>query len=992
MKLYVAGNLTVKGEADGSSITGTARQMITVNAGGVLTLESGTISSTKLGPISAMSSSAEVTINGGTVIGAPALYAYSGTFTITGGELLVAEGSSGDAVEAGSKGAVLTVGATGSYDAPTIEGIEFASSVTNVTLAGGTIDSISGTLPQSAIGNIGSRVTSDFSEALPVGFGCVQNADGYWVTEQLTEKTAAAKVVSSTGGTTLWASAGTAADNLIEGDTLVLLEDVECAGGISIEQRGTTIDLNGHNVTNTNTSTSYKSYGIKIEVSTTGMAADETEIPYVIKNSQPSQVATVHGNDAGIYASTNNSKYTLALTIGEGIVFSSNTEQTIELKNAKLPYSESAAAAISNGGFSTVAEDGQSYIFGSLSAARAARKDASQIITLLNDYTGSTGLAITDGDTVVLDLGGHTYTTSNRSVIAGNGSNANFTVKNGVLVSTARGTDNPNSTPVGVEIMYTAGVPGGSEDIPHTNTSITLDNVTLSMNEDANTMAVYVHGNNSKDTITLKNSVITAGATSCGVYFPPADSTLNVIDSQITAGTGIIMKGGTLNIEGDTTVHATGAKVDPGEGTQSGSVNTGDAVYVEGNYANRTVTVNIKDGIFTSDNGYAVQKAADQGEAKTIAASAGSFSTPLVQDYIAGDLVNLKDNAVEGAPFSLAPAGEAKAAASASVTTDAQTVYFLDATEAKDFAKDNGISDENVSITEFTVTLNSGIPGSKPTTSAVAKNDPLAKPADPVRPGYTFKGWVGADGKAYDFSTPVTANVTLIGTWELNAPTIEMSIDNTTPIVGEEVTISAKVTTEAEGAKIDYRWLVDGRPIMGDVALEKMVVSRDGTYRLEVTITDAEGLTATAAKEVGVSYDGIVMYRLYNRWTGEHFYTSSTEERDTNIGLGWTDEGVGWIAPRKGAVVYRLYNPYVTGGDHHYTTSIEERDACVEAGWRYEGEGWMSADKDSGIPVYRQYNPYATTGTHNYTRDKGEHDHLVSVGWLDEGTAWYALG
>ncbi|MFR0578210.1 CAP domain-containing protein [Bifidobacterium thermophilum] len=136
----------------------------------------------------------------------------------------------------------------------------------------------------------------------------------------------------------------------------------------------------------------------------------------------------------------------------------------------------------------------------------------------------------------------------------------------------------------------------------------------------------------------------------------------------------------------------------------------------------------------------------------------------------------------------------------------------------------------------------------------------------------------------------------------------------------------------------------------------------------------------------------IAMQRLYNPYTGEHFYTSSAQERDALKRAGWRYEGIGWTAPKTGDPVYRLYNPYAPGGDHHYTTSTRERDTLKQAGWRYEGVGWMSApaaDK-TRKPLHREYNPYATTGTHNYTLDTTEHRHLITLGWHDEGTAWYA--
>ena len=130
------------------------------------------------------------------------------------------------------------------------------------------------------------------------------------------------------------------------------------------------------------------------------------------------------------------------------------------------------------------------------------------------------------------------------------------------------------------------------------------------------------------------------------------------------------------------------------------------------------------------------------------------------------------------------------------------------------------------------------------------------------------------------------------------------------------------------------------------------------------------------------------MYRLYNRYTGEHFYTASATERDSLRNSGWTYEGTGWIAPTSGTPVYRLYNPWVDGGDHHYTTSVSEYDALGRLGWRKEGVGWYSG---GSVKVYRQYNRYATTGTHNYTTSKAENDALVRLGWRAEGVGWYAV-
>lgn len=131
------------------------------------------------------------------------------------------------------------------------------------------------------------------------------------------------------------------------------------------------------------------------------------------------------------------------------------------------------------------------------------------------------------------------------------------------------------------------------------------------------------------------------------------------------------------------------------------------------------------------------------------------------------------------------------------------------------------------------------------------------------------------------------------------------------------------------------------------------------------------------------------MYRLYNRVTGEHFYTANERERDILTTYDWNYEGIGWYAPVKSSTpVYRLYNPKAS--DHHYTTNIKERDFLVNAGWRYEGIGWYSDDYKA-VPLYREFNPGAKAGAHNYTRNPAEHKLLVSNGWKDEGIGWYGV-
>lgn len=171
----------------------------------------------------------------------------------------------------------------------------------------------------------------------------------------------------------------------------------------------------------------------------------------------------------------------------------------------------------------------------------------------------------------------------------------------------------------------------------------------------------------------------------------------------------------------------------------------------------------------------------------------------------------------------------------------------------------------------------------------------------------------------------------------------------------------------------------------------------DGNYIL-YTCNDSEGVSVTVTywnttevslqpiEEPVVSAGGTAMYRLYNRNSGEHFYTASAGERDSLRAAGWSYEGVGWTAPITGNPVYRVYNP--NSGLHHYTMETSERNYLISIGWSYEGIGWYS-DVNKTVPIYRQYNP--NSGIHNYSVDASENNFLVAAGWYAEGNGWYGI-
>lgn len=165
---------------------------------------------------------------------------------------------------------------------------------------------------------------------------------------------------------------------------------------------------------------------------------------------------------------------------------------------------------------------------------------------------------------------------------------------------------------------------------------------------------------------------------------------------------------------------------------------------------------------------------------------------------------------------------------------------------------------------------------------------------------------------------------------------------------------------------------------------------------LSVLVPVAQAASAPTASAASATTQ---VYRLYNKVNGDHFYTTSSGERDaitTQWGNVWTAEGVAFTLDPSvdTAPLYRFYNK--VNGTHFYTTSAAERDNVIarwSATYSYEGVAFnVGTTQHTGeTPVYRLYNSQSG-GSHFYTTSATERDHAVST-WStfsSEGTAFYA--
>ena len=251
-----------------------------------------------------------------------------------------------------------------------------------------------------------------------------------------------------------------------------------------------------------------------------------------------------------------------------------------------------------------------------------------ETLYLLRDYT--TGAEQNSGSkSFAIDLDGHTWTytgtNTNCAAFQINYSDVTLTVKNGTVVSNSM-----------VGLIPSA--MGGT--IKYDNAGLVFEDVTMTANGHS---GIETNGNNTDDSITLKNSTLNV-PNGFGIYFP-SSGTLTINNSTINAKTmGVQVCSGSLEITGDkTAINVTGGPVDKTE--NDGAIQDGAAISVVDRTGYKGLgKVEVKNGSFTAKNGKALKAYAFNNTNKTedtfentgdkLTVTGGAFSND-VKKYVA---------------------------------------------------------------------------------------------------------------------------------------------------------------------------------------------------------------------------------------------------------------------------------------------------------------------------------------------------------------------
>lgn len=263
-----------------------------------------------------------------------------------------------------------------------------------------------------------------------------------------------------------------------------------------------------------------------------------------------------------------------------------------------------------------------------------AQTASGEPIVLLRDYT--TGSTFNSGTVArVVDLNGHTWTCTgkdaNSAAFEINNANASLTVKNGKIVS---------SQLVGLIPSAMGGT------IKYDNSSLTFENVQMSTTA---TSGIETNGNNTNDTVTLKNSTLNV-PNGFGIYFP-SSGTLTLDNSTVNAKTmGVQVCAGSLSINEGSAVTVTGDAVPKTE--NDGAIQDGAAISIVNRIGYKGLgTVTVSGGTFTAKKGNSAIKAynwENNTESKftareKVAVSGGTFSSEVSEDLCAEGFIPTKN-------------------------------------------------------------------------------------------------------------------------------------------------------------------------------------------------------------------------------------------------------------------------------------------------------------------------------------------------------------
>ena len=209
----------------------------------------------------------------------------------------------------------------------------------------------------------------------------------------------------------------------------------------------------------------------------------------------------------------------------------------------------------------------------------------------------------------------------------------------------------------------------------------------------------------------------------------------------------------------------------PGKLEMNGGSVSGDVIVVKYTGATSTPSVSVNGGsvggAITATTGASANpenNAPSDEVANNVEVSRGVFSDSSVAKFV-------KDGSAafyaEG-KFNVSDQDEVDSVATNVIEVNGAKIYFVNDDDAKTFAKENNVSEDDIERLVYNVSFETNGHGDVKAVKVKAGNAVGTLPAVPEVDGYTAAGWYNGDTKVDETFVP-TADVTLVAKWTKNA-------------------------------------------------------------------------------------------------------------------------------------------------------------------------------------------------------------------------------
>lgn len=301
--------------------------------------------------------------------------------------------------------------------------------------------------------------------------------------------------------------------------------------------------------------------------------------------------------------------------------------------------------------------------------------------------------------------------------------------------------------------------------------------------------------------------------------------------------------------------------------------------------------------------------------------------------------------------------------------------------------------------------------GTSAAPATVAHGETVASPEGVTREGYDFLGWYVGNAE-YDFTTPVTGNITITAKWQIKTFTVRFVKADGTTLTTETVEWG-KSATAPEPPAAEEGFLFFGWDKAFDCVKSDLTVTAVYTSKLTVTFVDetgetlalryvAKGKTVTAPDDI--TREG---YHLLGWYVGETAYDfSATVEDHLTLTVKWeinryrvtfdtaggdardpqtVEHGKTATKPEDPTRAYYRFGGWLLNGEAYDFTTPITGDITLKANWIiinykviFDSNGGTTVPdvlNNAGKPVEKPANPTKTG--------------FRFGGWLtEEGTLW----